>query len=52
MLAFANSAGYIMDFNAHHAALQRIAEKVAVYQDGAGEWRWTRDENYWPGEGA
>jgi diaminopimelate decarboxylase len=48
ILAFANSAGYIMDFNAHHAALQRIAEKVAVYRDIAGAWRWTRDENYWP----
>jgi len=48
ILAFANSAGYIMDFNAHQAALQRIAEKVAVYQDATGAWRWTRDENYWP----
>jgi diaminopimelate decarboxylase len=49
VLAFANSAGYIMDFNAHRAALQRIAEKVAVFQDATGEWRWTRDEIYWPG---
>jgi diaminopimelate decarboxylase len=51
ILAFANSAGYIMDFNAHHAALQRVAEKVAMFQDANGEWRWTRDENYWPSEG-
>jgi diaminopimelate decarboxylase len=51
VLAFANSAGYIMDFNAHRAAQQRIAEKVAVFQQppGTGEWRWTRDELYWPG---
>ena len=52
VLAFVNSAGYIMDFNAHQAALQRIADKVAVYRDPEGALRWVRDELYWPFAGS
>ena len=48
LLAFANSAGYIMDFNAHRAALQPIAEKIAVFMDAAGRLQWVHDEAYWP----
>ncbi|MER7404930.1 Y4yA family PLP-dependent enzyme [Streptomyces sp. NPDC000070] len=47
LLAFANTAGYFMDFSADHALHQPIARKVAAYQD-AGRWRWCLDEQYWP----
>ncbi|MEU4063133.1 alanine racemase [Streptomyces wedmorensis] len=47
LLAFANTAGYFMDFSADHALHQPVARKVAAYQDGA-DWRWCLDENYWP----
>jgi diaminopimelate decarboxylase len=47
-LAFANSAGYIMDFNAHRAALQRVADKIAITTGPDGRMRWVRDELYWP----
>ncbi|MFJ8691474.1 alanine racemase [Streptomyces roseolilacinus] len=48
LLAFANTAGYFMDFTADHALHQPIARKVAVYRDGAGAWNWCLDEQYWP----
>ncbi|MEU2180335.1 alanine racemase [Streptomyces thermolilacinus] len=50
LLAFANTAGYFMDFTADHALHQPIARKVAVYQDsgGTGPWQWCLDEQYWP----
>ncbi|TJZ58865.1 Y4yA family PLP-dependent enzyme [Streptomyces piniterrae] len=47
LLAFANTAGYCMDFSATHAQQQPIARKVAVHRDG-GSWRWCLDEQYWP----
>jgi len=47
LLAFANTAGYFMDFSADHALRQPIARKVAMYRDG-GVWRWRLDEQYWP----
>lgn len=47
LLAFANSAGYFMDFNADHALQQPMAETVAAYQVD-GEWRWCLDGQYWP----
>ncbi|MBD0670831.1 Y4yA family PLP-dependent enzyme [Streptomyces sp. CBMA156] len=47
LLAFANTAGYLMDFSAGQALRQPVARKVAAYrQDGA--WRWRLDEQYWP----
>ncbi|MFI6575994.1 hypothetical protein ACIBFB_09340 [Nocardiopsis sp. NPDC050513] len=47
LLAFANTAGYCMDFGATHAQRQPPARKVAV--DGEpGRWRWTLDEHYSP----
>lgn len=47
LLAFANTAGYLMDFSAGSALRQPVARKVAAYrQDGA--WRWRLDEQYWP----
>ncbi|MFD4658631.1 Y4yA family PLP-dependent enzyme [Kitasatospora sp. NPDC058444] len=47
LLAFANTAGYLMDFSAGRALRQPVARKVAAYrQDGA--WRWRLDEQYWP----
>ncbi|MFV2118197.1 alanine racemase [Streptomyces sp. Act-28] len=49
LLAFANTAGYFMDFTADHALHQPIARKVAVYRDGDdGPWNWCLDEQYWP----
>ncbi|MEV8530528.1 Y4yA family PLP-dependent enzyme [Streptomyces sp. NPDC051211] len=47
LLAFANTAGYCMDFGATHAQQQPIARKVAV-QEEAGAWSWCLDEQYWP----
>ncbi|MBV7697550.1 Y4yA family PLP-dependent enzyme [Streptomyces sp. TRM70350] len=47
LLAFANTAGYAMDFHAGHAQHQPVARKVAVWEDG-GSWRWSLDEQYWP----
>ncbi|MCB5164548.1 Y4yA family PLP-dependent enzyme [Streptomyces bambusae] len=52
LLAFANTAGYCMDFTATHAQQQPVARKVAVHQSaphaGGGAWRWCLDEQYWP----
>ncbi|MER8029947.1 alanine racemase [Streptomyces bauhiniae] len=47
LLAFANTAGYAMDFRAHHAQRQPGARTVAVERTG-GAWRWCPDEDYWP----
>ncbi|MFI1354160.1 Y4yA family PLP-dependent enzyme [Streptomyces sp. NPDC020898] len=47
LLAFANTAGYAMDFHAGRAQHQPVARKVAAWQD-AGSWRWSLDEQYWP----
>ncbi|MEW2399656.1 Y4yA family PLP-dependent enzyme [Streptomyces sp. NPDC046862] len=47
LLAFANTAGYAMDFHAHAAQRQPLARTVAVVRDG-GSWRWCPDEDYWP----
>jgi len=47
LLAFANTAGYFMDFSADHALRQPVARKVAMYRDG-DTWRWCLDEQYWP----
>jgi len=48
VLAFVNSAAYFSDFNSHYAAMQRIAEKVAVFKDDNNNFFWTRDKEYWP----
>ncbi|MGW6604427.1 Y4yA family PLP-dependent enzyme [Streptomyces sp. NPDC055036] len=47
LLAFANTAGYAMDFHAHRAQRQPVARTVAVVEEG-GSWRWCPDEEYWP----
>ncbi|MGC5311512.1 Y4yA family PLP-dependent enzyme [Micromonospora zamorensis] len=47
LLAFVNTAGYLMDFSATHALRQPIGRKVALYRDD-GAWRWCLDEQYWP----
>ncbi|MCH0541544.1 alanine racemase [Streptomyces sp. MUM 203J] len=53
LLAFVNTAGYFMDFTADHAMRQPIARKVAAYRaDGAADWNWCLDEQYWPHLGA
>ena len=48
LIAFVNTAAYISDFDAHSAALQRIAKKIAVYESEGGELAWTEDAEYWP----
>ncbi|MEV8598787.1 Y4yA family PLP-dependent enzyme [Streptomyces griseoviridis] len=48
LLAFVNTAGYVMDFHAHHAQRQPSARTVAVSREAGGTWRWCPDENYWP----
>ncbi|WP_212908877.1 alanine racemase [Streptomyces sp. TS71-3] len=47
LLAFANTAGYAMDFHATGAQLQPLARTAAVWQE-AGGWRWCLDDQYWP----
>ncbi|MFE1776963.1 Y4yA family PLP-dependent enzyme [Streptomyces sp. NPDC059008] len=47
LLAFANTAGYCMDFRSSRAQQQPVARQVAVWQE-AGSWRWCLDEEYWP----
>ena len=47
LLAFVNTAGYLMDFSATQALRQPIGRKVALYRDD-GAWRWCLDEQYWP----
>ncbi|SDP55696.1 diaminopimelate decarboxylase [Streptomyces sp. cf386] len=47
LLAFANTAGYCMDFHATRAQHQPAARKVAVWQE-SGRWRWCLDDQYWP----
>jgi diaminopimelate decarboxylase len=47
LLAFANTAGYCMDFHATRAQHQPVARKVAAWQEG-GTWRWCMDDQYWP----
>ncbi|KGM11904.1 diaminopimelate decarboxylase [Cellulomonas bogoriensis 69B4 = DSM 16987] len=47
LLAFANTAGYFMDFNADHALHQPVARTVALTRDH-GAWDWSLDEQYWP----
>ncbi|WP_221357878.1 Y4yA family PLP-dependent enzyme [Streptomyces beigongshangae] len=47
LMAFANTAGYVMDFHAHHAQRQPSARTVAVTEED-GTWHWCPDEDYWP----
>ncbi|MFE2160228.1 Y4yA family PLP-dependent enzyme [Streptomyces lydicus] len=47
LLAFANTAGYCMDFSATRAQAQPVAHKVAAWEED-GSWRWCLDEQYWP----
>ncbi|MGX6608050.1 Y4yA family PLP-dependent enzyme [Micromonosporaceae bacterium Da 78-11] len=47
LLAFVNTAGYFMDFNAGAALRQPLARTVTVHHDD-GAWRWCLDEKYWP----
>lgn len=48
LLAFANTAGYCMDFRAHHAQMRPGARKVAAGRRADGSWWWSLDERYWP----
>lgn len=47
LLAFVNTAGYFMDFNADQALQQPVARTVALTAEGDA-WRWSLDEQYWP----
>jgi diaminopimelate decarboxylase len=45
LLAFPNTASYLMDFNESNILQQPVAEKVAYWKDGAN-YRWARDSDY------
>jgi diaminopimelate decarboxylase len=47
LLAFVNTAGYLMDFSAGQALMQPSARTVAAYRTRTG-WHWCLDEQYWP----
>ncbi|KUL37891.1 diaminopimelate decarboxylase [Streptomyces sp. NRRL F-4489] len=47
LLAFANTAGYCMDFRTSRAQRQPVARTVAAWQE-EGAWHWCLDEQYWP----
>ncbi|MFK0294670.1 Y4yA family PLP-dependent enzyme [Streptomyces sp. NPDC090442] len=47
LLAFANTAGYCMDFQTSRAQHQPVARKVAAWEED-GSWRWCLDEQFWP----
>ncbi|RSN17901.1 diaminopimelate decarboxylase [Streptomyces sp. WAC 01325] len=47
LLAFANTAGYCMDFHTTRAQHQPAGRKVAAWQEG-DRWRWCLDDQYWP----
>jgi diaminopimelate decarboxylase len=47
LLAFANTAGYLMDFSAGAALMQPTARTIAAYRSGE-VWRWCLDDRYWP----
>lgn len=47
LVAFANTAGYFMDFSADHALAQPIARVVAMSRTPQG-WTWQLDDQYWP----
>ncbi|MFI5932162.1 Y4yA family PLP-dependent enzyme [Actinoplanes sp. NPDC051494] len=51
VLAFANTAGYCMDFSAGNALMQPPARTVAV-RDTPDGWQWCLDDRYWPVEEA
>ncbi len=48
LVAFINTAAYQMDFAETDVLRQRIAQKVAVVETAAGEYRWFLDELYNP----
>jgi diaminopimelate decarboxylase len=47
LLAFVNTAGYLMDLGANDALMQPVARTVAMHRTG-GAWRWCLDERFWP----
>ncbi|ANP52531.1 diaminopimelate decarboxylase [Streptomyces griseochromogenes] len=47
LMAFANTAGYCMDFHATRAQRRPVGRKIAAWQDD-GSWRWCLDDQYWP----
>lgn len=46
ILAFSNTAGYLMDFSAARSIMHPVGEKIAVETDGG--FRWFRDTTYIP----
>lgn len=49
LVVFINTAGYAMDFNATESIMQRIAQKVAVWQSKS-KFSWSLDSEYKPEE--
>ena len=47
VIAFTNTAPYMMDFTESETLMHPVAEKVAVWNDGTRT-RWARDSQYQP----
>lgn len=48
LVAFHNTAAYMMDFVESETVMQPVAKKIAVWQDGRGSFKWAEDEKYLP----
>ena len=47
IVAFSNTAAYMMDFVESETLMQPVAKKIAVWKDG-NKFRWSEDEKYLP----
>jgi diaminopimelate decarboxylase len=50
VVAFINTAPYMMDFTESETLMQPIAEKVAVWKEG-NKFKWAMDRKYLPVNG-
>ncbi len=50
LVVFNNTAAYMMDFVESETLMQPTAQKVAVWRDQAGAFRWAQDSKYLPVE--
>lgn len=48
IIAFSNTAAYMMDFVESETLMQPTAKKIAVWQDAQGNFKWAEDEKYLP----
>ncbi len=48
LVVFNNTAAYMMDFVESETLMQPVAQKVAVWPDQKGNFRWAQDDKYLP----